>query len=419
MELPYFDMLSEEWFLQEPAFFALFCTQRMQENVKMECALRCGQGVIEYNPLILEKKNYRQVEQLMRIEMIRLFLKHPYERQPDGCSREAMALGSDCTIEDGYCFLNEKLPLKGPGFYHLPMGETYEYYAKKIQEQNQKDDDRDGKGKGNNDGKGNNNDSKGKGNNEDNRNADGNDINNDNGNGNDRGNGDDERKNNGNEDRDKAELWREDALRRSRINDLIERTSDWGTIPGDIVERIKASTKARINNSYIMQGFRSSVISSRRQLTRMKPDRRTGFLQMGNSRQFDTSLLVAVDVSGSVTESQIADFYSVVNRVFRFGIAKIDCVQFDSCLGEINPLRHANNEIKVVGRGGTSFQPIFDFLGTKGNIYDGVMILTDGQAPAPIVPDHFKINVLWVCSDRQAYEANKEWMMESGRVCYI
>ena len=408
MELPYFDMLSEEWFLQEPAFFALFCTQRMQENVKMECALRCGQGVIEYNPLILEKKNYRQVEQLMRIEMIRLFLKHPYERQPDGCSREAMALGSDCTIEDGYCFLNEKLPLKGPGFYHLPMGETYEYYAKKIQEQNQKDDDRDGKG-----------------NNNENRSATGNDGNSDNGNdannadGNDRGNGDDERKNNGNEDRDKAELWREDAVRRSRINDLIERTSDWGTIPGDIVERIKASTKARINNSYIMQGFRSSVISSRRQLTRMKPNRRTGFLQMGNSRQFDTSLLVAVDVSGSVTESQIADFYSVVNRVFRFGIAKIDCVQFDSCLGEINPLRHANNEIKVVGRGGTSFQPIFDFLDGNGNIYDGVMILTDGQAPAPIVPDHFKINVLWVCSDRQAYEANKEWMMESGRVCYI
>ena len=408
MELPYFDMLSEEWFLQEPAFFALFCTQRMQENVKMECALRCGQGVIEYNPLILEKKNYRQVEQLMRIEMIRLFLKHPYERQPDGCSREAMALGSDCTIEDGYCFLNEKLPLKGPGFYHLPMGETYEYYAKKIQEQNQKDDDRDGKG-----------------NNNENRSATGNDGNSDNGkdannaDGNDRGNEAKESKENRNEDRDKAELWREDALRRSRINDLIERTSDWGTIPGDIVERIKASTKARTNNSYIMQGFRSSIISSRRQLTRMKPNRRTGFLQMGNSRQFDTSLLVAVDVSGSVTEPQIADFYSVVNRVFRFGIAKIDCVQFDSCLGEINPLRHASNEIKVVGRGGTSFQPIFDFLDGNRNSYDGVMILTDGQAPPPIVPDHFKTNVLWVCSDRQAYEANKEWMTASGRVCFI
>lgn len=408
MELPYFDMLSEEWFLQEPAFFALFCTQKMQENVKMECALRCGQGMIEYNPLILEKKNYRKVEQLMRIEMIRLFLKHPYERQPDGCSREAMALGSDCTIEDGYCFLNEKLPLKGPGFYHLPMGETYEYYAKKIQEQNQKDDDRDGKG-----------------NNNENRSATGNDGNSDNGNdannadGNDRGNEANENKENRNEDRDKAELWREDALRRSRINDLIERTSDWGTIPGDIVERIKASTKARTNNSYIMQGFRSSIISSRRQLTRMKPNRRTGFLQMGNSRQFDTSLLVAVDVSGSVTEPQIADFYSVVNRVFRFGIAKIDCVQFDSCLGEINPLRHASNEIKVVGRGGTSFQPIFDFLDGNRNSYDGVMILTDGQAPPPIVPDHFKINVLWVCSDRQAYEANKEWMTASGRVCFI
>lgn len=382
----YFKLISENWFLQEPAYFALFCTQKLQENVKMECAMRCGQGSIEYNPLILEHKNYREVEQLMRIEMIRLYLKHPYERQPDGCSREAMALGSDCTIEDGYCFLDERLPLKGPGFFHLPMGETYEFYSKKIQEQNSKDGNKDSK----NNGQGSDSDNDGSGNSSEQKAAS-----------------------------DKAQLWREDSMRRSQINDIIERTTDWGTMPGDIVERIKASTKAHINNSYIMQGFRSSVISSHRQLTRMKPNRRTGFVQMGNTRQFDTSLLVAVDVSGSVTEAQIADFYSTVNRIFRFGIAKIDCVQFDSEFGEIKPLKHANNEIEVCGRGGTSFQPIFDYLATEKHSYDGLMILTDGEAPQPEIPSGFGINVLWVCPDRRAYEAHKEWMMKSGRVCHI
>ena len=390
--MQYFDLISENWFLQEPAFFALYCTQKLQENVRMECALRCGQGFIEYNPLIIEKKNYAEVEQLMRIEMIRLFLKHPYERQPDGCSREAMALGSDCTIEDGYCFLDENFPLNGPGFYHLPMGETYEFYAKKIQEQAKKDD---------ND------------NHNDNEKHSNSDKHNDN-------NGDSTNPNHSNQAAsDKAGLWREDAVRRSQINDLIDRTNDWGSMPGDVIEKIKASTKAHINNSYIMQGFRSSVISSHRQLTRMKPNRRTGFLQMGNSRQFDTSLLVAVDVSGSITETQIADFYSTVNRIFRFGIAQIDCVQFDSTLGEVKPLKHANNEIEVTGRGGTDFQPIFDYIATTNGKYDGLMILTDGQAPIPVIPDKRQYHILWVCCDKNAYEANKEWMQKSGRVCFI
>ena len=102
----------------------------------MECAFRCGQGKIEYNPLILSHKNYAEVEQLMRVEMIRLFLKHPYERQPEGCSKEALSIGLDITIGDGYCMLHkDKLPVRDPGFYHLPLGQYYEWYAKQIQGQ--------------------------------------------------------------------------------------------------------------------------------------------------------------------------------------------------------------------------------------------------------------------------------------------
>lgn len=383
-----FKQISENWFLTEPAFFALFCTQKLQENVKMECAMRCGQGVIEYNPLVLAHKNYHEAEQLARIEMIRLFLKHPYERQPDGCSREAMALGSDCAIEDGYCLLNEKFPLKGPAFYHLPIGETYEYYAKEIQKSNSSKDNNTNNNKTDNHNNNNNNEN----NHTQSETGDRGEI---------------------------ASLWRDDAVKRSQINDLIERTNDWGSIPGNIIEKIKASTRTHINNSYIIQGFRSSIISSHRQLTRMKPNRRTGFLQMGNCRTFNTSLLVAVDVSGSISNKKIGEFYSTVNRIFRYGITTIDCVQFDSDLGEILSLRQSHTEITVKGRGGTSFQPIFDYMSIYGKKYDGLMILTDGQAPIPIVQEKRAYQVLWVCSDRQAYDANHTWMEKIGRTCYL
>ena len=261
--------ISDHWFLTEPALFALYCHQQLEENARMECPLRCGQGRIEYNPLLLKHKSFDEVEQLVRIELIRLFLKHPYEREPEGCCREAMSIGSNVTIADGYCLLHkDKLPLNGPDFYHLPLGQYYEWYAKAIQQQQDEQDHTAS--------------SSSSGTNQQHKEP-----------------RTDKDHQPSASDTDLSGLWREDSLQRQKIDDLIERTTDWGTLPADIVERIKASTKARINNRMVWQGFKSTILNSQRRLTRMRPNRRTGFLQMGNTQQFTTRLLVAIDVSGS------------------------------------------------------------------------------------------------------------------------
>lgn len=386
-----FRALSDHWFLSEPAFFALFCQQQIEENVRMECPVRCGQGRIEYNPLLLRHKNFAEVEQLMRIEMIRLFLKHPYEREPEGCCREAMAIGSNITIADGYCTLHkEKLPLQEPAFYHLPLGQYYEWYAKRLQEQM-------------NDEKSRNNQPE-----ENEQQADQQQN---------EGGGGGQQNGVPTPSEELSALWREDSLKRQQINDLIERTTDWGTIPAEIVERIKASTQARIDQRLIWQGFKSNVLNSQRKLTRMRPNRRTGFLQMGNTRQFTTRLLVAVDVSGSITDEALADFFSAVNRLFRYGVAQIDVCQFDAALGPVLPMQRAHQEISVCGRGGTSFQPVIDYVHEHYE-YDGLIILTDGQAPPPQVPPSL-CPLLWVCQDQTSYQASESWMHLSGRCCYL
>ena len=393
--MPFKD-LSDHWFLTEPALFALFCQQQLEENVRMDCAVRCGQGRLEYNPLMLAHKNFMETEQLLRIELIRLFLKHPYEREPDGCSHEAMTIGSNITIADGYCLLHkDKLPLHDPAYYHLPLGQYYEWYVKQISQQ------------------------------------------------------DKNKKENKNEDRNnqsvpitatspevsssqpssitssdqssplssQSQLWRDDSLRRQQINDLIDRTSDWGTLPADIVERIKASTRARIDNRYIWQGFQSAILSEHRKLTRMRPNRRTGFLQMGSTRRFNTRLLVAVDVSGSITEPMLKDFFSAVNHLVRYGVAQTDLCQFDAVMSDVKPLQFARTEIVVHGRGGTNFQPIIDFASDHPE-YDGLIILTDGQAPPPNT-NHLHSPLLWVCSDSQAYDTHHSWMKKGGRCCHL
>jgi len=70
----------------------------------------------------------------------------------------------------------------------------------------------------------------------------------------------------------------------------------------------------------------------------------------------------------------------------------------------------------VTGRGGTYFQPVFDYV--QNHVYDGLIILTDGYAPVPSV-GNCKSKVLWVCESEQSYEQHKEWMRTIGRVCYL
>jgi predicted metal-dependent peptidase len=150
----------------------------------------------------------------------------------------------------------------------------------------------------------------------------------------------------------------------------------------------------------------------------MRPNRRSGFENMGSIRRFNTNLLIAVDVSGSVSDMVLSHFYSIIGKIFKYGIEHIDVVQFDCAIGEVQTFEKAKKRVDIVGRGGTSFQPLFDYV-YKKNIYDGLIIFTDGDAPKPQKPKGFKTKVVWICESENKYEEHKSWMKETGRCCFI
>mgnify|MGYP003329035336 CR=1 FL=1 len=214
---------------------------------------------------------------------------------------------------------------------------------------------------------------------------------------------------------DLSALWEEDEMALAIINGIIENTQEWGSLSGRFAEKIKASTKARIDWRNVFAGFRASVLSSKRKLTRMRPNRRSGFEQMGSTRQFNTRLLVAVDVSGSISSSALSYFYGVINSAFRYGFEAIDVAQFNCSITQVQNLKKVMKNVTAVGRGGTSFQEPIDYANENG--YDGLLILTDGYAPAPNLPDGMRCKIIWVCQDKSCYEANHAWMEKLGRVC--
>ena len=351
----------ERWFLGDPALFQVLCMHSIEENSRMACPVRSGRRKLEYNPDWVKEMSDEALDQALRTEAVRILLKHPYQRKPDACSQEAVAVGSNITIGDNYTYGN--LRIEHPADYELPAGRPYEWYSRRIQEMLPE----------------------GAGQSQSNT--------------------------------DLSELWEEDELSVVLIDGIIESTKEWGSLAGSFAEKLKASTRSKINWRNVLSGFRASILSSKRKLTRMRPNRRTDFENMGSIRRFDTKLLVAVDVSGSISSQDLSYFYGVINSAFRYGFTEVDTIQFDAGVRVVQPLKKVIKDVGVVGRGGTSFQEPIQYAHENG--YDGLVMLTDGYAPEPLIPNHMKTKIVWVCRDRRSYDDCHRWMERSGRVCIM
>ena len=379
----------ERWFVMEPALFAVTCSHDLVENSRMSCLLRCGKQRVEYNPELLAVTQDKALEEALKAEAIRIILKHPYERKPDRCSQMAISIGSNMTISDNYKF--HYIELEKPSDLGLESGQAYEWYCHRVQEKRPEETDKGG-GTASPSGA-----------------SEGGQVAGASGAGKEGCWSD--------KNTDLSELWEEDDLAIATINGIIENVQSWGSLAGKFAEMIIASTKAKIDWRNIFSGFRASILSSKRKLTRMRPSRRFGFEQMGSQRQFVTKLLIAVDVSGSITTESLSYFYSVIDSAFRYGFEAVDVVQFDCGIGKVQSLKKVIKQVEVIGRGGTSFDEPIQYA--FDNNYDGLLILTDGYAPKPVLPEGFRSKIMWVCNDQSSYDQHHTWMEEYGRVCVM
>ncbi len=389
--------IAEEWFLKEPLLFGVYCTHKLTENRKMKIPFRCGRMRIEYNPELLEKMDGKQIADLLKIEVVRIILKHPYQRMPVCPNFAALALASDITIQDSTIkdsasfFSSPKTKLRSPADFDLPNGLCYEeYYAKllnKLREQlkdfsltlMEKSEAEDSDAE----------DSKAALQNgeaaEDDEESDENGF---------------------MASFQTAELWEENDEAAETVNAEIEKaqtSNSWGSISGDLKQIIEASLVIQMDYRRMLSMFRASILSSKRKLTRMKPNRRYGFSYMGSQSDFTTGLLVAVDTSGSISDEALKQFFSIVNRFFKYGIKTIDVIQFDAELKEeVLSLKKAKSKVEITGRGGTDFQPAIDYY-EKHKMYDGLIVFTDGYAEIPKLSG-YSAKILWVLTSRQEYE---------------
>ena len=409
--------IGERWFLTEPLLFAVFCSHEFRENESLTVPMRTGNRKVEFAPEILANVTDAALTEFLKVEMLRILLKHPYQRQPPFAVKPLLTRASNVTIADVYEVSRDVRAQMNGAELGLPSGLCFEEYYALLKEMSVPAGGTMNKSEGENDVNG--------GGAEENA-GESQQIDGEAGPGIDGGSRDAQTKSNAQDAKDAqiSELWDEDEESCCDINGFIEVAEagdKWGSISGKLQSIIKASLKVDMDYRKMLSLFKTSVISSMRRLTRMRPNRRFGFDAMGSRYELSTNLLIAVDVSGSVTDRSLSFFFSVINRLFKYGIEKLDVLQFDAKIqGEPEPLKKVCKTVKVMGRGGTSFQPAADYYCAHPE-YDGLIYFSDGYAPPPKFNTKRPIDVLWVLCGKSAYDANSKWIKElkRNRVTYI
>ena len=406
---------TEQWFLTEPLFFTVYCTHRLKMNANMQCALRSGQGRIEYNPEIIEGVKDMELSAMLRVEMIRILLQHPYARQPLGCKPMVLQMASDMVISPAYHF--GFLDMTRPEQYGLPSGQHYEWYAKRLCEMGvHRDGDKPSEGNScTNKQKGEDVSEPSKEGNNQAQNISQGSL------GPEQGQSLEQRLAE-DDGTDYTALWEEDSFQSRLITDIVQSTTQWGSIPGYMVELIKKAADGKIDYRNVLRMFRSSILSQKRRLTRMRPSRRFGSEQMGSRYDFVTRLLIAIDTSGSVGSEELGRYFRIITTFFKYGVQEIDVLMFD-CTVQGKPIKldeakKNKQEFKVKGRGGTNFQAPIDYVKEYPN-YDGLIIITDGYAVTPEVPPHLSTKLLWVIDNENSYKQNYSSLRKTGRVCLM
>lgn len=372
----------KNWFITEPLLFSVVTTHHLVLNDELSVPMRTGRQCIEFSELLTGDLSDAQLTDYLKIEAYRILLKHPYARQPYKANPTALQLASDVIISKYFTPPSGietagVVYLKSIGLMRYNEDLTFEQWYKKllkiIRERSAGGGEASGAG--------------------------------------------------ALSDYDlsavteSAELWQEDENAQKQIDDKIKKAdieNGWGETGGNLVRTLQEQADFSFDYRRALTRFRANIVSVNRRLTRMKPSRRYGFAAMGSRYERKADILIAVDVSGSITDESFARFYkSIKNFFFLKIIENIDLIFFDVNLKNTTPVKFTKNLnlSEITGRGGTNFQPPIDYFMENRNRYSGMIIFTDGEGDVPKVSGAIgNSSILWILDSRLAYEKARWWI---------
>jgi len=149
---------------------------------------------------------------------------------------------------------------------------------------------------------------------------------------------------------------------------------------------------------------RYMTITARDDYTYTRPSRREGAAIFPSQHSAQLNLVVALDISGSVSDEEIAQCLAEINAIKGQMRARLTLLACDAQLTEDSPWHYEPWEEFVmprefIGGGGTSFKPVFEYVEKEMQLPDLLVYFTDAAGEFPdTVPSY---PVIWLVKGKQ------------------
>lgn len=204
---------------------------------------------------------------------------------------------------------------------------------------------------------------------------------------------------------DAAEKALADAVQNAMEMPGINADKARGLVAGNILDRMLTgeSKKGKLPiKSVLLRGAGRLKMGERRTYRKINPKQGNRIdIRRGKVEENGKNIHCFLDNSGSMGEFEINWAMSEIAAVAKKVKAKLEVYPFDTKVYAEHKQyadRNGKYHFTPVGRGGTSFQPVFDYLHDKtraNNRDDLIIILTDGYGESQ-VDTHNLNNVIWL-----------------------
>jgi len=192
-----------------------------------------------------------------------------------------------------------------------------------------------------------------------------------------------------------------EAVVKAMVEEAVQKSK--GDLPGGWEEVVKQILKSKVDWRQLLRYYYSSLVRTQRMQSWRRRSRRRWdkkFLFPGYLKQRGIEVIAAVDTSGSIGSKEIEQFFGELESLVSRHKSKTWMIQCDAMVHEFKEYKKGDwRKVKVKGRGGTDFRPVFDEI-EKRKIQPNILIyLTDCLGTFPTNPP--KYQTLWICTNEQ------------------
>lgn len=339
-----------------------------------------------YNPEFLASLPEEHIKGVLKHEFYHLIFEHVTSRKPEGVPHKTWNIAADLAINSHLVGeLPEMACMPGVGpFENLPKLKSAEWYLKNIT-----DDQVDQCGGGEGSGEG--------------------------GGGGEPGEGGEPQPGTGQLDDHSG--WDEDGnspaqeaanqMAKERLKQAMKEAASeaskspngWGSIGGDLKKDIMKKLETKVDWKKVLRYFIKTSQRANKSSTVRRINKRYAYIHPGKKVKRQAKIAIAIDQSGSVSDDMLEKFFGELNKLSK--LAAFTVIPFDTQVDEKlvyewgKGKRHKAERVMC---GGTCFDAPTDYINKRGD-FDGVIILTDMEAPAPKA---CKAQRMWMTDERGA-----------------